>query len=177
MITFQKNNLLLLIIALFAISSNCSAQVNSLPITKVDSAMGSMAKPVLILLSTEWCKYCHMQKNQLRRNKDFQSSADKFYYVEFNAESKEAITFHGQTYRFKAAGVSAGIHELAIALSGSESITFPTWVLLDKNFEVLFRYNGVLDTEQFKKLLTSTVLTQLGWWIPKGSFKSGAKIG
>jgi len=55
--------------------------------------MLSLAKPLLILISTAWRKYRQMQKSQLLKNKDFQSKADRFYYIAFNAESKEDISF------------------------------------------------------------------------------------
>lgn len=115
--------------------------------------MNEQAKPLIILLSTEWCKYCLMQKKQLQENKDFIRRADDFYYTEFNAESEGEVTFHNQNYNFKASGSLIGIHELAVALNGSELISFPTWVLLNKDYKVLFRYNGVLNKEQVKALM------------------------
>jgi len=120
---------------------------------KADSAMDREARPLLILVSTEWCRYCQMQKNQLRKNKDFQAKKNLFYFVEFDAESKEMIRFRGEEYRYRPTGASSGIHTLALALNGSEHIAFPTWVLLDRNYQVLFRYNGVLSPKQLKELL------------------------
>jgi len=131
----------------------CHAQIIPLDISKVDSCMAQKAKPVLVLLSTDWCKYCQMQKHQIRKNKDFRAKADLFYYVEFNVESKANIRFQGIPYTFKATGVSTGLHELAIALNGEGQLSFPTWVLLDKNYEILFRHGGVLLPQQMKQLL------------------------
>lgn len=76
-----------------------------------------------------------------------------FYYIEFNAEDKKDIQFRQQRFRYKAKGLNTGIHELAIALNGSEAVAFPTWVVLDKNYEVLFRYNGVLHQAELQEVL------------------------
>jgi thioredoxin-related protein len=136
-----------------SVGTSCIAQVNALPIEKVDNSMRTSARPVLILLTTDWCKYCQLQKEQLRKNKDFKAKAETFYFVEFNAEQKEDVTFHEHTYGYKSTGISTGIHELAVALSGEKSVSFPAWILLDKDYQVLFRYNGVLSSQQLKEIL------------------------
>lgn len=134
-------------------TSFCNAQINPVDIEKVDSLMAQQAKPILILLSTDWCQYCRMQKKQLRKNKDFAKKADLFYYVEFDAESKGEISFQGRGYTFKPTGKNTGTHELARTLNGPGTLAFPTWVLLDKNYQVLFRHGGVLTPNQLKELL------------------------
>src|SRR5690606_11770362 len=120
---------------------------------ELDSCMAVDSKPILVLLSTDWCKYCQMQKNQLLKNKDFQNAGNLFYYVLFDAESKEKVHLHGQNYSFRPTGVSTGVHELAIDLNGSEKLAFPTEVLLNKNYQVLFRNKSVLEPKQLAGLL------------------------
>lgn len=128
----------------------CYAQIKEIDIVKADSIMHKNAKPLLVLISAEWCKFCDIQKNQLRKNKDFIEGMAGFHYAEFNAESKKSVRFGEKEYHFNASG---GIHELAIALNGSPQLAFPTWVLLDKDLRVLFRYGGVLNPAQLKDLL------------------------
>lgn len=152
---FKKSFFLVLSVVLLSASAYCTAQVKALPLLEADSSMQSAPKPLLILLSTDWCKYCQIQKNQLTKNTDFMKRADQFYYAEFNAESKEAIQFNGNTYRFKPTGIATGIHELAIALSGGEQLAFPSWVLLNEKYQVLFRYQGLLSPQQIKELLNT----------------------
>ncbi|TJZ61149.1 thioredoxin family protein [Sphingobacterium olei] len=142
---------LLALIGLF--SSFCKAQINPVDIAKVDSLMEQQAKPILILLSTDWCQYCQMQKNQIRKHKDFALKATSFYYVEFNAESKDNVLFQGKNYTFKPTGKNTGTNELARALNGPGTLAFPTWVLLDNNYQTLFRHGGVLTPIQLKELL------------------------
>lgn len=143
----------MLIVVLLLGGANGIAQIKPLSIQKIDSMMAVTAKPVLILLSTDWCKYCQMQKSQIGNNKDFANKASQFYYVELDVEGKQPINFNGQTYKAKSNDVSKGIHELAVALNGSERMSFPTWVVLNKKYEVLFRYNGVLSAKQLDELL------------------------
>lgn len=141
------------IIMILCMGRIATAQTGSLAIEDVDSLMRIEKKPLLVLLSAEWCKYCQMQKSQLCKNKVFTKKAESFYYVVFNAESKEDISFNRQTYRYKPAGVSNGIHELATALNGSEQVAFPTWVLLGKDYRMLFKYDGLLTRQQMGELL------------------------
>ncbi|NGM60592.1 thioredoxin family protein [Sphingobacterium sp. SGG-5] len=129
------------------------AQTQTIAIAQLDSCMAAEPKPVLLLLSTDWCKYCQMQKNQIRKNKDFQHAGDQFYYVPFDAESKEKVSLRGQEYSFKPTGVSTGVHELALVLNGSKQLSFPTWVVLDKDYQLLFRHQGVLSNKQLSEVI------------------------
>lgn len=148
----KRRYILLISIGLF-LSVMCRAQLIPADIAKVDSLMAQEAKPILVLLSTDWCQYCQMQKNQIRKNKDFAAKANLFYYAEFDAESKENVLFQGKEYAFKPTGKNTGTHELARALNGPGTLAFPTWVLLDRNYQVLFRHGGVLTPDQLKELL------------------------
>jgi len=84
---------------------------------------------------------------------DFSDPDRPFHYVVFDAEQRNPVIFGRQTFRYKPAGTTSGIHELAIALNGSEKIAFPTWILLDAEHGVLFRHGGVLNPPEMKKLL------------------------
>ena len=149
---YKHYNIRCTILGLLLVSAGY-AQTTPIPIGQVDCCMAQEAKPILILLSTDWCKYCRMQKNQLLKNKNFQAKMDQFYYVEFDAESKGKVRFHRQEYVFKPTALSSGTHELAVALNGPGQLSFPTWILLDKEYRVLFRYQGVLSSRQLEKLL------------------------
>ncbi|MBD1423288.1 thioredoxin family protein [Sphingobacterium chuzhouense] len=151
----RKCRSILLVVTSLFMSVICQAQIEPSVISKIDSLMAMESKPVLILLSTDWCQYCRMQKNQIRKNEDFLEKADLFYYVEFDAESDETISFQGKDYAFKPTGKNTGTHELARALNGPGTLAFPTWVLLDRNYQVLFRHGGVLPPDQLGELLNA----------------------
>lgn len=142
-----------ILMSAFCLNSAVAAQTNLIPIEHLDSLMLIEKKLVLILLSTEWCKYCQMQKHQLRKNRSFLKQADSFYYVVFDAEKKDPVTFHHKKFYYKPAGMSSGIHELAVALNGSENTAFPTWVVLNKEYQVVFRRSEVLTPAAIQDLL------------------------
>lgn len=143
----------LVFIMVFLLGSIATAQRKTFAIDDVDSLMQTERKPILVLLSTNWCTYCHMQKKQLEKDKDFLKKADNLYHVIFDAERESPVIFNKQLFRYKPNGTSSGIHELAVALNGSEKIAFPTWVILDTNYQITFRHNGVLGTKQLKIVL------------------------
>ncbi|WP_144243383.1 thioredoxin family protein [Sphingobacterium sp. ML3W] len=143
----------LIILMVLLLGSIVTAQTKSYTIEDIDSVMLVEKKPILILLSTDWCKYCQMQKKQLEKNKVFLKQTDNFYYVIFNAERKDSIVFHNESFQYKPKGLSSGIHELALALNGSENIAFPTWIMLDSNYQVVLRNSGMLRSVQIQELL------------------------
>ena len=114
----------------------------------------AQAKPVLILLTTDWCKYCKIQKIQLEKNHDFQAARNYFYFVEFNAETQDSILFNEKVYHYKSSGLSTGIHELAVELGNQkQGISYPLWIILDKDYRVLLRRNGLLSGQQIQEIV------------------------
>ncbi|WP_257670417.1 thioredoxin family protein [Parapedobacter tibetensis] len=135
---------------------HATAQPKAVPIGELTDSMRLHPKPALILLSTSWCTYCRMQKAQLNKNEDFQSASTYLYFSEFDAETKETVIFNDTTYQFKPTGASTGSHELAHALGNLNGrLGFPTWVLINENFEILFKYAGVLKPKELTELLNS----------------------
>lgn len=125
----------------------------------IDSSMKAMPRPILVQLSTDWCRYCRMQQSYLEKSRDFKALLPRFYYMELNAESREHIVFNGREYTYMPTGVRTGIHELALALSGEEELSYPAWILLDKDYRVIFRHHGVLNDRQLEALMQ--VIAQL----------------
>ncbi len=123
-----------------------------LNITQLDSAMAVNPKPVVMLLSTEWCKYCKMQKAMLQNDKSLLTGS--VYFIEFDAESKGDITFNGKKYSYKPNGLNTGVHELAVFLASQKDkvMSYPTWMVLDENYTVVYRYSGVMQADGLKEL-------------------------
>ncbi|GGG74866.1 hypothetical protein GCM10007415_03010 [Parapedobacter pyrenivorans] len=129
-------------------------QVKSIPIGELADSMRSQSKPALILITTEWCTYCQMQKAQLRKNADFQSASADFHFSEFDAETRDPIVFADTTYHFKNTGVSTGRHDLAYMLGNQHNrLAFPTWVLVNENLEIIFKYPGILKPSDLEALI------------------------
>lgn len=101
-----------------------------------------------------------MQKVQIQKNNIIKQSTSSFYYVEFDAESRHIVNFNGITYAFKPSGKNIGIHELAHELNGGKKMTFPTWIVLSSDYQVLFSHQGVLLPREINKLVKHTVKTK-----------------
>ena len=145
--------LALLLFVFLLTGLTCRAQVRPDAIEKVDSLMQVRKKPILVLLTAPWCKYCLLQKSQLRNNKKFATRSESFYYAELDAESsRQPVRFNSKIYTYKTSGLANGVNELAEALNGSQALSYPTWIILNNRYEVLGRYNGVLDESQLNLL-------------------------
>lgn len=146
--------LLLSFILCIGLHANAQKESVSVPIKALADSIKLHPKPIMILVSTSWCKYCRMQKAQLLKNKAFTDSKALFYYSELDAETKEDIYFNGQIYHYKNSGDAHGIHELAIALADKrEGISYPLWIILDANYKVLLRRYGLLSPEEVKMII------------------------
>lgn len=149
----MKKRLGLIFTVIICLGATARAQTKPFPVEKIDSLMQIQKKPIVILLSTDWCKYCHLQKKQMGENKELSKRSDEFYYVIFNAEFDDTVMFNRQRFRQKTNAFSGGAHELAIALNGSEKLAFPTWVILDKDYQIIFHHSGILPPKQLNKVL------------------------
>ncbi len=150
----QRSGLLLLVLLLA--SFICNAQTRPVAIEKIDSLMMLQRKPVLVLLTAPWCKYCMLQKSLLSKNKFFTENAETFYYTELDAEgSKEPIKFNNKVYTYKNSGSANGVNDLAEVLNGSSALSYPTWIILTEDYKVLRRFNGVLNDKQLRTVIGS----------------------
>ncbi|MFB2117738.1 thioredoxin family protein [Parapedobacter sp. 2B3] len=142
-----------IIFAVFA-WNGATAQPHSVPIGELTDSMRLHPKHALILISTDWCTFCRMQKAQLRKNDDFKKAVPYLYFAELDAGHNEDISFNGTTYSFKATGHGTGSHELAYVLGETGNrLAFPTWVLLNENFEIIFKFPGVIKAGELSQLL------------------------
>lgn len=99
-------------------------------------------KPMVVLIMTSWCKYCHAMKNTLTRYKSVLALLDeKFYTVFLNAEDKSDIFFAGRNFINK-----GGIHELASELGTIKGqLSYPTLTVLNTRNEIIFQHEGFLS--------------------------------
>lgn len=131
------------------------AQAFSVHINQLDSLMLHAPKPVLILLSTDWCSICASQKDILRKHKRFHQLSPHFYFVEFNGESRERVIYQGKEYFYRPSGVNVGSHELTQHLNDNDKAAYPTWILLSPGYQQVFKQKGLLNVLQLDELLTA----------------------
>lgn len=138
--------------------SKTDAQMRPLEFRQLQDSLALESRPILLLISTDWCVYCRMQKFHVQRNKQFAKDSRHFYYAEFNAESKDPIQFKGRSYRYIPGGETSGVHELAVALGRHNgTLAYPTWVVMDRDLRVIYRHSGVLNRKELALMTESLI--------------------
>ena len=79
---------------------------------------------------------------------------ENFYFISFDAESKDKITFNNHAFKFKPTGQNTGIHELATELATIDTeVVYPTITVLDTDFSILFQKHSYLDSKTLISIL------------------------
>lgn len=138
--------------------SHADAQVRPLEFRNLQDSLVIEPRPVLLLITTDWCVYCRMQKFHIHKNKQFAKNRSHFYYAELDAEDRDPIQFKGRSYRYLPGSESSGVHELAVALGRHNgSLSYPTWVVLDRDLRVIYRHSGVLNRKELALMTESLI--------------------
>ena len=99
------------------------AQLKNYTFEEAEKLSKENPKPFVIFIHTSWCKYCKMMENSTFKNNDIITILnDNFYFIPFDSESKQEITFNNHTFKFQPHGTNTGIHELATALATMNSL-------------------------------------------------------
>lgn len=115
-------------------------------------------KPFVVFIHTSWCNYCKMMENSTFKNQEIITILnDNFYFISFNAESKDDIHFNNYKFRFKPKGQNTGIHELATELASIDSqVVYPTITILKSDFSIVFQKHSFLSSKELIIILEKT---------------------
>lgn len=107
-------------------------------------------RPVVVLISTDWCKYCHAMQNTMLRNIRISPLlSTKFYTVFLNAEERKDIIFAGREFKFR-----SGVNELARELGTvNGKVSYPTLCILNAKNEIIYQYDGFLSAQTMEYAL------------------------
>jgi thioredoxin-related protein len=107
-------------------------------------------KPMVVLIMTSWCKYCHAMKNTMTKDKNVSALLnEKFYTVFLDPEDKNDIIFAGRNFKHK-----AGLHELAKELGTiNGQVSYPTITVLNVKNEIIYQNAGFLSPRAMFSIL------------------------
>ena len=145
----------LMLSVLLSADSSKAQDLNSYRFEEVAELQNKEERPVLVYLTAEWCRYCKRMDHTVLQKKSIVGTLNsEYYFVEFDVEQQTPVTIGGRTYRFKPTGKDTGMHELAELIGTIDgSLNTPALVLMNSDFEILYRYGGYMDEEQFSALL------------------------
>ncbi|MDZ4808924.1 MAG: thioredoxin family protein [Bacteroidota bacterium] len=144
--------LLLLIVPFFGTAQKKKGTFAPISLDQLRDSMTIHPKPILLRITTDWCVYCKLQDAQLAKDDSIEKLLRSyFYFTELDAESKEPVFFNGITYNYQSTN---RVHELAEKL-GSENgqIAYPVMIVLDRNYNLLYRNQGMLTAKVLYQLL------------------------
>ncbi len=132
------------------------AQPDAFRFEQLDSLRQAERRPIVVLISTDWCRYCsRMKLTTLRDERVVQQLDEGFYFVSLNAEEKKAIRFHGHTFKYRPTGTGTGVHELAEQLGSVKGqLSYPTVCVLNADMEIVYQHGGYLSAKELLRLLS-----------------------
>lgn len=146
---------LILLSMTFILREMAVAQVRPVSFEELRILQAAQARPVAVLITTNWCKYCHAMKNSMLKNKEISAVlAGSFYVIFLDAEENRDIYFAGRNFKFKPSGRNTGLHELAEQLGTiNGQIAWPSLCFLNNKNEIIYQHDGFLDPSGLKLLL------------------------
>jgi thioredoxin-related protein len=150
----MKNKIHLLLVLFCAIPSGF-AQLKTHTFQEAEQLAIKNPKHIVVFIHTAWCTYCKMMENSTFKNKEVIATLnDNYYFVPFDAESTESITFNNHTFSFQPTGTKTGIHELATALATiNGQVVYPTLTILDSKKSIIFQQHSVIRAVDLLSIL------------------------
>lgn len=143
---------LVLVLVFLFYSGLAKSQSQAFGFNQLDSLQRIEKRKVIVFVYTDWCNYCKAMEQKVFKQAEIQKLIqDQYYLVALNAEEKNPINYHGQTFSYKN---SKGVHELALSLTGQQKhLSFPFLALLNAQDDVLYRQAGFIGATSLKKIL------------------------
>lgn len=150
----MKKNILLLFLLLSAIPSGF-AQLKTHTFQEAEQLAIKTPKPIVVFIHTSWCKYCKIMEHSTFKNKQvIETLNESYYFVPFDAQSTESITFNNHTFKFQPTGTKTGIHELATALATiNGQVIYPTTTILGTDNSIIFQQHSLIRAVDLLSIL------------------------
>ncbi|MGO4819967.1 MULTISPECIES: thioredoxin family protein [unclassified Flavobacterium] len=150
---FRKKAAFIILIVIVMQSS--FAQLKTYTFQEAELLSKENPKPIVVFIHTYWCNYCKMMENNTFKNKEVIAELNtNFYFISFDAETKEPIAFNQNTFQFQPTGTNTGIHELATALATiNGQVMYPTLTVLATDASIIFQQHSYISAKTFLKIL------------------------
>jgi len=121
---------------------------------ELDSLQKKEQRPVFIFLHTSWCGYCKLFERRSLRNPEVIQQLNRYFYcVDFDAESKQSITFRGRVWKFQPTGIETGLHEMTTYLLQPYKVSaYPGLLFRDASFKPVTGIFSALSPNEFLQL-------------------------
>jgi thioredoxin-related protein len=151
---FNKKTALILLLILTAIPSSF-AQLKTHSFEEVGQLSKENPKLIVVFIYTSWCKYCKIMENSTFKNPVVVKELNEnFYFISFDAETKQDVTFNNHIFRFKPTGTNTGRHELATALATIDNqVIYPTLTILGTDYTILLQKHSYLNAKSVLSIL------------------------
>ena len=128
------------------------------PFATIDSLQRVAPRPMVLFVHTDWCRYCQQMQLTTFRDPKVKALLDKhFYFLSLDAETEATIVFGNRSFPFLPQGNGNGIHSLATAIGTIDGgLQFPTLVIMNEAYEIIFQYGAFLSAEALSTILTAT---------------------
>jgi len=128
-------------------------EIQWMDIEDIEAALEKEPKKVLIDVYTDWCGWCKKMDATTFSDPEVIKYLNKNYYcVKFDGEEKDTVQYRGENFKFVGQG-RRGYNELAFNLMKGK-MSYPTYVFLDENLDILQPIKGYMTSVQFLPILT-----------------------
>jgi thioredoxin-related protein len=126
---------------------------------KVDSVYSQSPRPIFVFLEADWCRICGQMKATTLSDSTVVAALNRgFYFVPFDGESREEVTYQNVTYTFQPTGVGTGTNELATALGQVDGkVNYPTLCILRNQTDIVFKHGGALSKNELLNILQKVI--------------------
>lgn len=151
----MKNTIVLALILWCFGSYAQKAELKTYTFSKIEQLQKQNPKPILIFFYTDWCQICYGMKESTFKNQEVINTLNNnFYFISFNGEAKNDVTFLKKKFVHKPSGNKTGIHQLTKELASIDGrINYPTTVLLNSKYEINVQIDSYIDYNKMKKIL------------------------
>jgi thioredoxin-related protein len=119
-----------------------------LSFAQLKDSMASNPKKIFVDIYTDWCGPCKLMDKKVFPKSDVVRLMNQNYYaIKLNSESADSLNFNGKDYFLKPYKTTI-INELVVEIGlDAGHLSYPTIVILNENFEVTYRYPGMLTLD------------------------------